>query len=167
MLISGSRFQPPRAETLLEEALTQPHHKKGSVQNTSGGDTDGQESGGLGANQQSAQYKELPSYRALTYQDLTKADKYWRNSSGHAAPVKDIVVIHVCDENRKVTRDFNCRRDILMNNMKYFKSYLSSSESSLDEVSLNSPPLVSPKQTKLFVLVISTLSTAYHIKHII
>ena len=134
MLISGSRFQPPRAaETLLEEALT-PHQtkQKGGQNAINGGEQDAQE-GGQAVIQQPVQYKELPSYRAFTYQDLTKADKYWR-SSGQIGGVKDIVVIHVCDENRKVTRDFNCRRDILMNNMKYFKGYLSNSENALDEV---------------------------------
>jgi len=34
------------------------------------------------------------------------------------------IIIHVCDENRKVNRDFACRRDLLLSEMRYFRNYL-------------------------------------------
>ena len=34
------------------------------------------------------------------------------------------IVIHVCDEARKVNRDFMCRKDLLLSEMRYFSSYL-------------------------------------------
>ena len=39
----------------------------------------------------------------------------------------DDIVIHVCDESRKVNRDFKCSKKLLLKEMKYFESYLSSS----------------------------------------
>lgn len=39
-------------------------------------------------------------------------------------PGEDIVVIHVCDENRSVKRDFSCKRNILIKHMRYFESFL-------------------------------------------
>jgi len=49
----------------------------------------------------------------------------------------DVVIIHVCDENRHVTRDFNCKRDILVKNMKYFKSFLPNAENSFEDVDIS------------------------------
>jgi len=34
------------------------------------------------------------------------------------------VLIHVCDENKKVTQDFKCDRNLLLQHMKYFDKYL-------------------------------------------
>ena len=42
-------------------------------------------------------------------------------------PSDDDIVIHVCDESRKVNRDFKCSKKLLLKEMKYFESYLSSS----------------------------------------
>jgi hypothetical protein len=39
----------------------------------------------------------------------------------------DTIIIHVCDEGRKIERDFHCKRKILLSEMKYFCSYLSGS----------------------------------------
>lgn len=39
----------------------------------------------------------------------------------------DDIVIHVCDEARKVNRDFTCSKKLLLKEMKYFESYLSAS----------------------------------------
>jgi hypothetical protein len=36
-----------------------------------------------------------------------------------------MIVIHVCDENKKVNKDFKCPKKILLNEMKYFEKYLS------------------------------------------
>jgi hypothetical protein len=38
-------------------------------------------------------------------------------------------VIHVCDENRGINKDFTCRKDVLLSEMAYFRSYLNGSES--------------------------------------
>ena len=42
-------------------------------------------------------------------------------------PSNDDIVIHVCDEARKVNRDFTCSKKLLLQEMKYFESYLSTS----------------------------------------
>jgi hypothetical protein len=42
-------------------------------------------------------------------------------------PSDDDIVIHVCDESRKVNRDFKCSKKLLLKEMKYFESYLSAS----------------------------------------
>ncbi|EQC31786.1 hypothetical protein SDRG_10575 [Saprolegnia diclina VS20] len=44
----------------------------------------------------------------------------------------ETIVIHVCDEFRKVNRDFTCNKALLLNNMRYFCAYLSDSGSSED-----------------------------------
>ena len=41
----------------------------------------------------------------------------------------NLIVIHVCDENRGINRDFTCRKDVLLSEMAYFRSYLNGSES--------------------------------------
>ena len=40
-----------------------------------------------------------------------------------------LIVIHVCDENRKVNKDFKCERSLLLRHMKYFEKYLSGAKS--------------------------------------
>lgn len=37
---------------------------------------------------------------------------------------KEMVVLHVLDEHRKINRDFVCHKDILLREMKYFRNYL-------------------------------------------
>ena len=44
----------------------------------------------------------------------------------------NLIVIHVCDENRGINRDFTCRKDVLLSEMAYFRSYLNGSESCED-----------------------------------
>ena len=39
-------------------------------------------------------------------------------------PSNDTIVIHCCDEARKINRDFTCKRELLLENMSYFRSYL-------------------------------------------
>jgi len=57
------------------------------------------------------------------------------SSSNHET--KDVVVIHVCDENQKVTKDFCCRRDILIKYMKYFERFLTENENGYDDVDIS------------------------------
>ena len=35
---------------------------------------------------------------------------------------ENLIVIHVCDENRGINRDFTCRKDVLLSEMAYFRS---------------------------------------------
>jgi hypothetical protein len=41
----------------------------------------------------------------------------------------ELIVIHVCDENRQVNRDFKCRRSVLLTEMKYFAKHFNTSSS--------------------------------------
>jgi len=49
------------------------------------------------------------------------------NNLNDINPSEDDIIIHVCDESRKVNRDFKCSKQLLLKEMKYFESYLSSS----------------------------------------
>jgi len=42
------------------------------------------------------------------------------------------IIIHVCDENKKLNKDFKCDKQLLITNMKYFEKYLSDSKSADD-----------------------------------
>jgi hypothetical protein len=55
--------------------------------------------------------------------------KYWKQPPQHGnSKIDDIVVIHVCDENQQLSRDFCCKRDILILHMKYFQKFLSEND---------------------------------------
>ncbi len=158
MIVSGSRYQPPKASDFslnAEDTGGTDNQGKGSFSgssltyqnvkevrelsekgkrealvsdNTLNGD------GGVGNGQ--PVYRELPTYCPLElpshkYKNANGSDKHGKINQ------KNIVVIHVCDENRQVTRDFNCRKDILMENMKYFNSYLTGAEHTLEEVDIS------------------------------
>lgn len=42
------------------------------------------------------------------------------------------IIIHVCDENKKMNKDFRCDRQLLITNMKYFEKYLADSKNADD-----------------------------------
>lgn len=46
------------------------------------------------------------------------------------------VLIHVCDENKKMNKDFRCERNLLLANMKYFEKYLPESKN-LDDIDIS------------------------------
>lgn len=48
----------------------------------------------------------------------------------------DEVIIHVFDEANKITKDFTCKKDILLREMKYFKTYLNDN-SSFDDIDIS------------------------------
>ena len=50
--------------------------------------------------------------------------KYWLNPNLHENSNDNMVVIHVCDETRNINKDFCCKRDILVQHMKYFENFL-------------------------------------------
>ena len=43
-----------------------------------------------------------------------------------------MIVIHVCDEGRRLTHDFRCPKHVLLSEMAYFRSYLDGTESADD-----------------------------------
>jgi hypothetical protein len=45
-------------------------------------------------------------------------------------------VIHVCDENKKMNKDFKCEKNLLLSQMKYFEKYLSGS-SSIEDIDIS------------------------------
>jgi hypothetical protein len=47
-----------------------------------------------------------------------------------------MIVIHVCDENKKMNRDFKCDRLLLLQHMKYFDKYLADSKN-LDDIDIS------------------------------
>ena len=65
------------------------------------------------------------------------SDKYWRQPSSQTNKADNIVVIHVCDENRQIKRDFVCKREILVHHMKYFQSFLSENENGYDDIDIS------------------------------
>jgi hypothetical protein len=44
----------------------------------------------------------------------------------------NMIVIHVCDEGRRLTHDFRCPKHVLLSEMAYFRSYLDGTESADD-----------------------------------
>ena len=61
------------------------------------------------------------------------------NQNNTAYPIGSIqnqIVIHVCDENKKMNKDFKCDRHLLLANMKYFEKYLSDSKN-LDDIDIS------------------------------
>lgn len=62
-------------------------------------------------------------------------DKYWTRPPDPGK--QDLVVIHVCDEARQVNRDFCCKRDILVNYMKYFEKFLAENENGYEDIDIS------------------------------
>ena len=57
-------------------------------------------------------------------------------SSGIVGAGGTQIIIHVCDENKKMNKDFKCDKNLLISNMKYFEKYLSDSKS-LDDIDIS------------------------------
>lgn len=69
--------------------------------------------------------------------DKSNKDKYWRIPFDELPHMKGLVVIHVCDENRDMTRDFCCKRDILVSYMKYFEHFLVETEAGYEDIDIS------------------------------
>ncbi|XP_059160884.1 SANT and BTB domain regulator of class switch recombination-like [Physella acuta] len=73
-----------------------------------------------------------------TREDKDKAsaskDGQARKDLGHKGP---IMVIHVCDEGKNLKKDFQCPRDLLVQEMKYFAEYLSTDAQRWEEVDIS------------------------------
>jgi hypothetical protein len=65
-----------------------------------------------------------------------KIARYW-TAPMDQQNAEDVVVIHVCDENRQVSKDFCCKRDILVGHMKYFEKFLKENESGYDDIDIS------------------------------
>ena len=63
-------------------------------------------------------------------------EKYWRQPVG-TNRCENVVVIHVCDENRQMRRDFVCKREILVHHMKYFQGFLSENEKEYEDIDIS------------------------------
>lgn len=48
----------------------------------------------------------------------------------------NLIVIHVCDESKKMNKDFKCDRNLLLQNMKYFEKYLADSKN-LEDIDIS------------------------------
>lgn len=86
-------------------------------------------------------YSVLPTYRPSATGELQRSSQYWKQAQGGSTfagnLATDNVIIHVCDDNRHVTRDFNCKKDLLVKNMKYFKNFLSKADNSFEDVDIS------------------------------
>jgi len=49
----------------------------------------------------------------------------------------NFIIIHVCDEAKKLNKNFNCPRDLLVKEMKYFAQYLVLDSQQLEEVDIS------------------------------
>lgn len=54
----------------------------------------------------------------------------------NAANQANMIIIHVCDENKKRNQDFKCDRNILVANMKCFEKYLADSKN-LEDIDIS------------------------------
>jgi len=50
---------------------------------------------------------------------------------------QNMIVIHVCDESKKINQDFHCPRDLLVEEMKYFAEYLATDIKQCEEVDIS------------------------------
>ena len=80
--------------------------------------------------------RSVNTQNALKSQQGKLAPRYW-TAPLDAQNGEDIVVIHVCDENRQISRDFCCKRDILVEHMKYFEKFLKENEAGYDDIDIS------------------------------
>mmetsp|Transcript_3749 Transcript_3749/g.5862 ORF Transcript_3749/g.5862 Transcript_3749/m.5862 type:complete len:925 (+) Transcript_3749:62-2836(+) len=64
-------------------------------------------------------------------------EKYWKMSDDEPRNEGDVVIIHVCDENQQISKDFCCKRDILVKHMKYFEKFLAENENGYDDIDIS------------------------------
>ena len=62
-------------------------------------------------------------------------ERYWKNPINPGT--EDVVLIHVCDENRQVSKDFCCKRNILVKHMRYFERFLAENENGYDDIDIS------------------------------
>jgi hypothetical protein len=62
---------------------------------------------------------------------------YWKKSISDLQNADSVILIHVCDENRQITKDFCCYRNILVEHMKYFEAFLVENENGYDDIDIS------------------------------
>ena len=62
---------------------------------------------------------------------------YWKRSMSEIKQHDNLVLIHVCDENRQITKDFCCKRNILVDHMKYFEGFLAENDSGYEDIDIS------------------------------
>ncbi|CAK8682712.1 SANT and BTB domain regulator of class switch recombination-like [Clavelina lepadiformis] len=67
----------------------------------------------------------------------TKLDIFQKGDSKADQAASPAMVIHVCDEAKNLKQDFDCPRDLLVQEMKYFAEYLSVDSQRLEEVDIS------------------------------
>lgn len=68
----------------------------------------------------------------------SQVHKYWKlNEDAVTRGEGDVVIIHVCDENQQISKDFCCKRDILVKHMKYFEKFLAENENGYDDIDIS------------------------------
>ena len=82
--------------------------------------------------QQPQQQQQPPS--TMSQQPGTQPQK----KTATADPLKDkeYIIIHVFDESRKVSKDFQCEKTLLLSQMKYFEKYLKEADS-VEEIDIS------------------------------
>jgi hypothetical protein len=65
------------------------------------------------------------------------SEKYWNMDEDGSRSEGDVVIIHVCDENQQISKDFCCKRDILVKHMKYFEKFLAENENGYDDIDIS------------------------------
>jgi hypothetical protein len=65
------------------------------------------------------------------------SEKYWNMEEDGSRGEGDVVIIHVCDENQQISKDFCCKRDILVKHMKYFEKFLAENENGYDDIDIS------------------------------
>ncbi len=80
-----------------------------------------------------------PKQKTATEADLKSGTNgegsYWKQPARFGAD--DMVIIHVCDENQQINKDFCCKRDILVAHMKYFEKFLAQNDNGYDDIDIS------------------------------
>jgi hypothetical protein len=77
---------------------------------------------------------EVPKLNEHNAPKPTVMEKYWKQP--HIGG-DDVVIIHVCDENRQISKDFCCKRNLLVKYMKYFERFLAENENGYDDIDIS------------------------------
>lgn len=82
----------------------------------------------------------LPKAESLVKTSNNSTSKSRQSKKSHNNKPQDFganMVIHVCDEGKKLNQDFTCPRNLLVKEMKYFAEYLSLDSQRLEEVDIS------------------------------
>lgn len=125
---NNSTSAPTRSDSTTSEILS-----KGLYSNANAGDAVGSNktSDRRGSDAQSvtdSKYWKFPPAKTVNGQQQGQAS----TSTG-----EDLVVIHVCDENQQISKDFCCKRDILIQHMRYFQKFLNETENGYDDIDIS------------------------------